>query len=606
MANAWTVAALLGFEFRFVWPRGRFRELDDPTEILATDFLDAYEMEEERLGHATQIVADGIASLAALREAVEQAGRPCVVIVEECMAAFRFAEQSAEEAAELFRASFQALRWSPVIAALRAEIAALDPGIRAAMHVRAGDFVMGIRYGAQAGEDWTNFLPAEKYVATGILQAIAARTAASGERMVVFSDNEEAVARIRQANQDLVTPVDLLPLLDALTEAQRAVAEILLLARMERIVAPGVSAFSQLAAKLGGAGLLSAVDALGDEDALATVRGFLRDHPEPPHGSDPLLARDACWYLDLYADQLDAGERAALAALSAGADPRFCRAWNWLAATRALARDAAGFAHAAAKARALAEGAQRIHDDPLVETLAVAASSRMLLSLLARRSGRLARRFRAARALARRVLARFGLSQDETDRALAILPGLRPHQVHLHAIIMNLRYQQDILRQAEWLGLDLAPHVAELLDGQGFAAWSDWRRPGQRTMPAASAYPSVLRLIESFTILLTTAFGRALGGVATRPAPQGSIDIVACSPTGLHWARGWSYSVGAGDRGRLVGVADGEGRISWGVTHLRRADVAAHLDDPRARDAGYLVPVTPVPDPSVRHLLAVA
>ena len=76
MVNALTLARLLGVEFRFVWPRGRFLELDDPTEILSAAFIHAHEMDEDSFGRAQQITGVEARTLADLRQAARPADRP--------------------------------------------------------------------------------------------------------------------------------------------------------------------------------------------------------------------------------------------------------------------------------------------------------------------------------------------------------------------------------------------------------------------------------------------------------------------------------------------------------------------------------------------------
>ena len=590
MVNAWTVARLLGAEFRFAWPRGRFLELDDPTEVFATAFVHSYEMDEESFARATLVVCTSAATLADLQHAVQTAASPAVILVTECFAQIRFPGQSAAEAAALFRASFEALSWSPTIEAVRERISALPDDVRYAMHVRAGDFVRGIRYGTQAGEDWTNFFPAEKYIPTDVLKAYAREAATRGERLLVFSDNEEAVALVRDAHPGFLTPSDLISGLEGLTEAQRALAEILLMTRMERLFAPDTSAFSRLAANVGGATMLGIRDVMDVDRGTAITRRFMAEHAAMPRSPDRLLSRDACWYLDLLGDRLGLGEQARLATLCVAADPDFCRGRNWLAATRALARDREGFEGASAAAFALATVARRVHDDPLVESLAVAAAGRLFLSVAeGSGDGWPGRAIRTVRHFAQALL-----RNGEADHAIAFLPGLAPHQLHLHEIVLNLRHQRALVRHARQRGLDLAQAIETVFGSAGAVAeLPQWRSPGPQSLLPTDSYPSVLRVIETFTIVLFTALRLTMRGAALQPVPQGTIDQIVRSRSGLHWACGWASPGGTGGHRRLIGIAEGDGQVFWGHCHLRRVDVARYLKNPWAIRSGFMIPFIP-------------
>ena len=140
---------------------------------------------------------------------------------------------------------------------------------------------------------------------------------------------------LRDRFNTICTPGEIVTGYAHLTESQRALADILVLSRAQRIVGPRASAFSQLAAHLAGQAIHS-VDSLMVEDAalcclrdgIARAEGYVKRS----NVLRALLARDICWFLDVFSDKLPLCEQVALARQATRLEPDFCGSLNRLAA----------------------------------------------------------------------------------------------------------------------------------------------------------------------------------------------------------------------------------------------------------------------------------
>jgi hypothetical protein len=156
---------------------------------------------------------------------------------------------------------------------------------------------------------------------------------------------------------------------------------------------------------------------------------------------------------------------------------------------------------------------------------------------------------------------------------------------------MNLCFQRTLILSAERRGINLTKFIEEILCNFRDLHTS-WRDDGINTMPERfGLYPSVLRKVETFTILLATAVNNSLSVNTTALVRDaGSVETIR-SPTGLTWLYGHLSNQQLDDHNRLFGVAiDGKNNL-WGVT-LTQNDVKRFLAVPVVHNAGVLIPVT--------------
>ena len=302
-----------------------------------------------------------------------------MIDIDACFEVLAFADESADAAQARYRAGLRELGWSRALQAIVDSVSdiSLLRGY-SAIHVRAGDIVTG---------DWRQFLPVDKYTPTPYVEfAIESLSGAGRSPVVVVSDNDAYVRFLKSCFDMTRTPGDIVAGYTDLTEIQRAFADILVLSQARRIVAPRSSAFTRTAVNLGGRPVLGVDDMMVEDDAQRRLRdGIAQTGTECSQERRTLLARDICWYLDVFSDSLAAGDQLALARRAASLDPDFCGALNRSAAALALAGNCDESKETSSRAQRLAGMATR-HADPMVESLATSISAGVL-ALAARRRG---------------------------------------------------------------------------------------------------------------------------------------------------------------------------------------------------------------------------
>ena len=385
--NGWSIAGVLGLEFRFVWPRGADVHLHEPRELFSDTFLDRFEIAASDCVDRVVKPAPTGFSLADAKEFCRTANAAAMIDIEACFEVLKFADESADAAQARYRAGLREFGWSRASQAIIDSVSGISR-LRgySAIHVRAGDIVTG---------DWRQFLPVEKYTPTPYVEfAIENLSGTNRSPVVVVSDNDAYVRFLKSCFDMVLTPGDIVAGYTDLTEIQRAFADILVLSQARRIVAPRSSAFSRTAVNLSGRPALGVDDMMVEDDAQRRLRdGIAQAGTECSHDCRPLLARDICWYLDVFSDSLAAGDQLALARRAASLDPDFCGALNRSAAALALAGNYDESKEAFSRAQRLAGIATR-HADPMVESLATSISAGVLALVAGQRGrARLLRRF---------------------------------------------------------------------------------------------------------------------------------------------------------------------------------------------------------------------
>src|SRR5262249_28283899 len=152
-----------------------------------------------------------------------------------------------------------------------------------------------------------------------------------------------------------------------------------------------------------------------------------------------LLARDICWSLDMFSDDLTLADQLALSARAVRLEPGFCGALNRSAMAQALAGHRRAFAKAAGRARRIAAKVER-HTDPLFESLAMSIAAEAFALAAGRRRERIMFNLLAGAGqpgegmIRAAVLARL-------SRRLERCEGLMPYQIRKPECLLNLRYQ---------------------------------------------------------------------------------------------------------------------------------------------------------------------
>gem|GEM_PF-3486262 len=557
IANAFSLARAFDAEFRFAWPPSRDLSVGDASEIFNPDFLARHlasidELEQARAVPVTPASPVTWPDSAQSLEPGDWKGVPAI------------AGESTTQTARRFRADFTMIGWNDTAAnlverALTGDHAKSFP----AVHVRAGDIVMGA---------WRQFTSGEKYTPTFMVEAVIEALANGGaDRILVVSDNEGYLRLLRARFAAVQGPGEFIDGYDRLTETQRAFADILLLARASRIIGPSGSAFSQLGGALGGRSVENVTHGVGFEDAsrsLSTLVARAQAIGSAAATPNPLLARDICWHLDIFSDEMPLSEARDLAVLATKIDPDFCGGLTRAALHGALTGEPRNARAWLDKAMALAEGSE-IHDDPMVEAIA----ARIGVS-----------------ALAIDADADAANTPPEMAKLLERCEQLHPFQVHLADVLRNLRAQ---CAMAAWKAI-LNPSP----DGGGQALGRLpilARDSGVKSLASCEIYPQVLRNAERATITLSNQLRAALDrvpGRLIRPA-MFAIDGMQISPSGLRWISGYAYEPEAAPEPGLIALETRAGIVAIGVTHIARPDIVAMTKDERSLMSGFTFPIPP-------------
>lgn len=416
----------MGCDFRFVWPRGEDKELNDPTLLFDPGFLAAHEIAMTDLVGRALVRFDGQRTAAETRSLLLAKEAPAALETGECFNVLQFQDDSAIAAAARFREQFVRLGWSRNPADLIKFFDARGDGIgHHAIHIRAGDIVTG---------DWRSFMAYEKYVPLAFIErAIEVVSGPAQTPVLVMSDSPECVAHLRARYPQVRNQHEIYPGYSALGELDQAFADIVMMARSRTIVGPKRSAFSRLAANLGQVEFVEAdrFAPTGGEGAL--LASWIERHGDGGGWLAPFVARDVCWYLDVFGDDIEPRRRLKLARRAAWIEPTFTAALARKAREAALLGRRKIARTAARQAVSLGQLATR-HTDPMVDALSarIAAAS-LSVALDAKRSPR-------GEAAERRLRL---LRQD-----LNTCKAMKPFQMRFAAILDQLTYQ---VNAAAWL-----------------------------------------------------------------------------------------------------------------------------------------------------------
>lgn len=589
--NGWSLARALDLEFRFVWPRNSFRSLHEPREIFDEAFLAQFEITESTCGDRVVLPAPTHLSLPEARAFCRTAAPHSMIDAWQCFDVIRFADESAAAAETRFRGGMSEIAWSAVARDLMdCGSLAIGRGEYSAVHVRAGDIVEG---------DWRQFVPAEKYIPTAFVElAIETFSGPDGVAVVVASDNERYVRFLKARFDCIQDPGELVEGYTGLSEAQRAFADILVLSRARQIFGPQTSAFSKLAAHIGGINIESVGDLVTEEPARSRLRSGIARTIRRARRREvlrPLLARDICWYLDVFTDHLNLDEYLELARRASRYKPDFCGALNRLALAEAFSGNGRASAEASSRAQRAAAAAE-VHEDPMVESLATSITAQVVLAFC--RPPRFRRQLSKRLALTS-LLRRFGGIIDRAaflggvEEILERCEALTPFQTDHQYVVENLRFQVAALA---WLTAEDGPS-REIARRAMRPARDEpllppsWRPSGFSVLSKPGLFSQTLRNLEIASIRIAMALGAVIAADPPDSPGMGNVDLTRTSPTGLRWAVGWAFDPDSGSSGLLVGLHSETGVVTGAPTFLARPDVEAAFDNPRALNSGFTFPM---------------
>ena len=366
LCNAIAVADLLGLQFGLIWPYSQDDAINDPAQLFAPSFLADHQLRESDLDDRTAIPCESVPET--LRERARQLTtnpqRPPFIDIPGPFELLTAQVEDEHQAQTRFRRAFSEVQWAEPLQPVIEFCSTWTRGQRwTGIHIRAGDTIVG---------PWQNGMWHEKYLPTSCLDAALAECEREDSPVLLCSDHPQYAAWLRSHHAGISTANEVLPNLDVLPPVQRAFAEILLLSTCERILGPPRSAFSGLAAMLG-CGAVTRCDELCPESTgPAPIEASITAMEAA--GADriyllPFVARDTCWWSDVYADQIGAREILPMLRRATRADPGFAAAWARRARSAARMGRTIEARRATRRALTLA-AADRRHDDPIVDALA--------------------------------------------------------------------------------------------------------------------------------------------------------------------------------------------------------------------------------------------
>jgi hypothetical protein len=360
MVQASAVAEIAGLPFRFAWPTRTDCGQHYPPDIFTDSYLARHEISAVELSDRNRLT---VGDLDALCSGTDDSGGSAFVEVSYPLSLRDLEYVDPNHARERAASAFWAMGWEAGFAAALEAIRRWDPGSRAlAVHVRAGDIVFG---------DWRHIMQHDKYTPVPLVTAAIEEARRDGRTVVLFADNEQMTRWLVSRYPEVVVASDVLAERKGLTDLQRAVFDLVLMSRCREITGPPRSAFSGLAAVLGGSRVIPMRRLVGPAEAQQRFRAWFeesRRRPESPDFLDPLVAHDICWYVDVFGPVIGHRESIGLIEEACGLDPGFSALWSRKAVLLSMLGRHRAARRAAVRERQIARGVQ-VNNDPLVAAL---------------------------------------------------------------------------------------------------------------------------------------------------------------------------------------------------------------------------------------------
>ncbi|MCC5975107.1 MAG: hypothetical protein JJT81_13785 [Rubellimicrobium sp.] len=268
LVNALRLAALTGAALKVHWYQdpGIGRAINDPSELFAAGFIERYFIEDDSWRVAEKrsawLIYFGTVTAAALKQHLWQ-GRD--LLVNHAVGATVLAgEKGAAVRRELARI-WQDLPLSPAVAACADALRAQIGEGTVCYHIRRGDI---LTVPQEINRPW----PA-KFTVDEVFETHLAREIDRGLRPILFSDDPATLDRFASRFPGVVAAPQIIGALGPLTPGQQDMVELIAMSLCARIIAPQSSAFSSVAAMLGGRKRVDVTADLTEEErALAQSR----------------------------------------------------------------------------------------------------------------------------------------------------------------------------------------------------------------------------------------------------------------------------------------------------------------------------------------------
>ena len=590
--NAFSVAKALELDFRFVWKKTEEWGLSDPLELFDKDFLTRFRVSKESVSERKVLALPLGLTLAQAKQVCEDCEETAVITINQCFEVFRFSQETEKAAHTRFLQGFSNIGWNDNIRNLINAIS-MSKHVRrySAIHLRAGDIVVG---------EWKQFVPVEKYLPYPMVEiTILKILAEDGGQVALLSDNRRYANELKRKFPEIVYPENFYHDYKKLTACQQAIADIMVMFKARHIFGPKESAFSGLAANLHGTRVKSVLELIEADKAVSLFRRHFEqidENKEPLNDlKKQVLARDICWFLDVFSDDLPLEERLILSQRAVMYDPHYCGALS----RNALLLSLAGLNEAATETANRAVTASEhiyTHHDPMAESLATSISVALLISDDEARLSHplLKNKSLISAPVEASTTSNKALSRDDIQIYFAKFKELRPFQIHHFFVLQNLHFQASAKSGLHCLSGQKCKVLAKKTQsfGDDPSRFGSWRTAGFQRLNGKGSFPQVLRNIETVSIILASALMDALAGDPMYFDEHIHIDSIKTHPTGLQWAHGWAFNLSNSTGPTYIGVFQNRIIISAGVAFLPRPDVRNNLQNAEIPlNCGFAIPV---------------
>ncbi len=241
------LSEMTGAPLEVIWHQdsGIGRTINDPLELFSEAFVrDHVRLQDgipRKQRNDARFLRTGPPGLSALRQHLAQGNR---VLVDNPVAVTQLADEDREAVLGQLAALWRCFPFSEVV---RKAVDLLRPKLGAGTvchHLRRGDLVHDQ---STFNRPWPGkFVPDEAY------HAHLDRKLREGRRAILFSDDPATIRRLRSRHPGIIAFDDLLAELPPITEGQRDLIELVAISLCAEVFAPQASAFSLVAARLGG------------------------------------------------------------------------------------------------------------------------------------------------------------------------------------------------------------------------------------------------------------------------------------------------------------------------------------------------------------------
>lgn len=280
MLNARRIASDHGAGFSFTWSSHDdvSPELRHPEQLFSEDFLARHRETELGFGELQQqaLAVEALPAGADRDWLIGQLGTRNLRC-SEAMRVVRLPWENPEEVAERLAQALDSIEFNPVVARAMARIRdSLGPAALVAYHLRRGDII-------DPTARPSNVLWPSKYIPRVFYEEHISRVLEREPqaRIVIFSDAPHELRAFCALSARVIPAADLIAD-DGLQPLQRDFLELYSMSLCKRIVAPGASAFSSLAALLGNSRLIPITRDLAPEDRDRALTRLTRQLDQTP------------------------------------------------------------------------------------------------------------------------------------------------------------------------------------------------------------------------------------------------------------------------------------------------------------------------------------